>query len=176
MKEKLASIICQLNLFSPEHSDNYATGKFTQLISVNFYHDTYRKKLNISIGASRATGLFYSDWADLDSAPYDIKVSPDRTAESIAIDVRRRLLKPEVITAFEADLVKAINRTNNTKEVKKKSEVDLEYVKQKIGELWVSNRRVEICEYGRVKIKADHLSKELIVKIVKMIDDYMGAV
>jgi len=93
MKTKINEIAKILGLENnsnhEETNQTYYTLNLTNLVNMSIYHDTYRKKLNVSLTYSKASGLSYSTcYASFDG----ISLSDNREASSLARDIKRRIL------------------------------------------------------------------------------------
>jgi len=87
---EIAKILELENNSNPEETNQtYYTLKLTNLVNMSIYHDTYRKKLNVSLTYSKTSGLSYSTcYASFDG----IYLSDNREASSLARDIKRRIL------------------------------------------------------------------------------------
>lgn len=118
MKNKINEIASILGLLNnsnyEEANQSYHTLKLTDLVNMCIYHDSYRKKFNVSLTYSKASGLSYSTcYASFDG----ISLSDNREASSLAKDIKRRIMveKNKEVDEYCQKVIDSVSYMNEIK-------------------------------------------------------------
>ncbi len=158
-------------------NDVHCALKINNLVNLNFYFDTYRKKINVTLSYNRETGLSYNSIYDRELKELTIKISmaPTKSAELMIKDINRRFFENGTFTKYTAIIQENVDLLNKANDKKRLIQLDVEFLHKNINDFWRyedgKKRSLVINkEYGDIEISCNKLSRELILKIVKMID------
>ncbi len=179
LQEKIKDVAKILNLKIEEkdlpNPEAWAKILIDDNIEINFYHDSYRKKLKISLNHSRKSGIEWSDIYHDEKLDKEINVSPDKDAQAIAKDIQRRLIDSGILEKYKDIINKILERINKRKNLEASIADDIKYIESKIGTFWKcgENQKRDLKinkDYGYFEVSTYRLKRETILKIINLID------